>query len=161
MKIERCHIGQDVVIGKDGIEGKIIGIWPDQVRVAVVGGIQYASPDSIDPASDPCQGCQKIEAARLKAFWEGKAEGEKAADRKLGSMNESLEYWQTACMSSRRDATYWREELEKMQNEALAESRKQPINCAGDYDTKPVSEVAKIRIQISPAVMDMILKERD
>lgn len=88
---------------------------------------------------DPCEGCQKI-----------------------AMMNESCEYWKSACEEARkrrdgweataqqhcRNATYWREELEKLQKEALTECQ-------------PLDEVAKIYIQISPEVLERILKERD
>jgi hypothetical protein len=65
---------------------------------------------------------------------------------KIPSMNGSLEYWQTQCHSARRDAAYWREELDKLQKEALAEC-------------KPLGEVAKIYIQISPSVLAQIMGE--
>jgi hypothetical protein len=77
--------------------------------------------------------------------------------QKLSSMNESLEYWRTACASARRDAAYWREELDKLQTEAMAECKTWQ-NLASIYYHQqvdachkvPLGEVAKIYVQVTP-----------
>lgn len=142
MKIEQCNIGQDVVMGKDGIEGKIIGIWPDQVRVAVVGGIRYISPDSIDPVSDPCQSCE------MAATITGQCKQIADLQQLLAEFQESRDNWKATAQQYCCNAAYWRGELEKLQQEALAEYR-------------PLGDVAKIYVQVSPAVLAQIIAERE
>jgi len=53
MDIKDARIGQNVRT-KSGHEGKIIGIWPDQVRIETCNGIHYATPNCIEPVSDSC-----------------------------------------------------------------------------------------------------------
>jgi hypothetical protein len=97
---------------------------------------------------DPCVGCQKLDQTRLKAFWEGKAEGEHAADRKLEVMEQNRDAWKATAKQNCRNAFYWREELTKLQKEALAEC-------------KPLAEAVKIYIRVSPEELERILKGRD
>jgi hypothetical protein len=123
MNIEDCRIKMCVCV-----EGRICRI--DRIdgagSVCVVdeyGNHLLRRASDVEPiAPDACESCQKL--------------------------NESIEYWQTACISARRDAAYWREELTKLQKDPLE-------------DTAPISEVAKIYIQISPAVLAQIIAERE
>ena len=195
MDIKKCRIDM-MVRTKLGKTGKIKEITRDRAVIDLLDGSDYgAAFNCIEPVSDPCEGCQKLEQTRLKAFWEGRAaekeatenamnvlrkdrdnykrlskgrgeciavmwadlekeklkafqEGEKAADKKIASMDESCGYWKAACEEARRNAAYWREELEKLQKEALV-------------DSKSLAEVAKIYIQVSPEVLDRILKGSD
>lgn len=111
----------------------------------------YFNDNNWEPASDPCECCQK-----------------------LFSMNESLEYWRKQYSSACRGATYWREELIKLQKEALYD-RILPIHCGLTNDhacidrekctkhpivgcamyMRPLGEVAKCYKQVEPAELIM------
>jgi hypothetical protein len=167
MKISDIRIGGQVTT-ETGRIGQVTSAHEDGA-VYVRFGSDYPEPAQASVlehfAPDACESCkqivdsyqegrrdeyreqrEKIEAARLKAFWDGKAAGCKEAEAGQGKLNEAIEYWQTACHSARRDAAYWHEELDKLQNDALA-------YC------KPLAEVAKIYIQISPAILAQIMRE--
>jgi hypothetical protein len=95
-----------------------VGIFHDGTIAVDFGPGDYHwikfNASCLEPVSDPCEGCQK-----------------------LASIDKCCEYWKAACEEARRNAAYWREELEKLQNEALAEC-------------KPLSEVAKCYMQVAP-----------
>lgn len=133
MKIEECHIGQKVRY-KGGMGGRIVSISEaGDIKVVerdVLGFTEQAK--NLEPVSDSCQGCQKL--AELQSKIE---ELERSRDSLIASADKFC-----------RNATYWREELTKLQKEALA-------------DSKPLAEAAKIYLQISPEVLNMILKERE
>jgi len=117
-------------------------------------------------------GCQKPEATRLKAFWEGQAAAnadvgnamdvlrkdrdnwkqlaESRCDncQRIAELRQSSDEWKATAQAATRNAFYWREELTKLQKEALAEC-------------KPLGEVAKIYIRVSPEELERILKGRD
>ena len=129
----------------------------------------------MEPVSDPCDGCQKLRKDLLEqidatCYWktmvkplleEKDRSGQKLAelqakldksytrfgelDRMLGRVGKERDQWKCVATGHKRNAAYWREDLTKLQKETLAEC-KSHINCAGDYDTKPLSEVAKIYV---------------
>jgi hypothetical protein len=127
MKIEECHIRQQVRV-PSGYEAEIVEIAKDGwCRVDFGPNMAHYMPvraGHLEPVSDPCEGCQK-----------------------LASIDKCCEYWKAACEEARRNATYWREELEKLQNEALAEC-------------KPLSEGAKCYIQVAPEKLLMSQEAR-
>lgn len=133
MKIETVGINQNVRV-PGGHVGRVVEISQNgQVRLDFGPNNFHYVPffvGDIEPVSDPCEGCQKLEAARLKAFWEGKAAGEMAADKKIAGLQKDLG-------DMARNAAYWRDELTKLQKEALA-------------DSKPLAEVAKCYIRVAP-----------
>jgi len=90
---------------------------------------------------DTCESCQKLEAARLKAFWEGKAAGCKESEEKISELQGERDAW-------KRNADYWRGELEKLQKEALAECNEHihPAIHIEDFRKKPLSEVGKFYV---------------
>jgi hypothetical protein len=178
MKIEECHIRQQVRV-PNGYEGKIVEIHSAGiVRVdCSPRGYHYLpfAASDIEPVSDPCEGCQKLEQTRLKAFWEGRAAGDIVADKKIASIDESCGYWKAACEEARRNAAYWREELTKWQKEALVDSKPLCESCqklvangwnvkcdchppleygfqprGAQGDTQTLSEVAKCYMQVAP-----------
>lgn len=122
MDIKEAHIGQKVKIVK---EGHITGISDDgKITMSNSYYLRYAEDARcVEPVSDPCSDCQK-------------------------KLDAAVEYWRAACEEARRNAAYWRDELEKLQKETLAEC-------------KPLGETAKIYIQVSPDELNKILKERD
>jgi hypothetical protein len=159
MKIETVGINQNVC-APGGHVGRVVEISQNgQVRLDFGPNNFHYVPffvGDIEPVSDPCQGCQKLESTRLKAFWEGRAAGDISADKKIASIDESCGYWKAACEEARRNATYWREELAKLQKEALAEcatENSEAWRCAGGYvyeGDRPLSEVAKCYKQVAP-----------
>ncbi|MCK9568934.1 hypothetical protein M0R72_08335 [Candidatus Pacearchaeota archaeon] len=116
---------------------------------------------SLDKVSDPRDDCQKFEAIRLKAFWEGKA----SCHEQIAGLLSSRDYWQASCGSARRDAAYWHEELEKLQKEALAETQHFYCDDVVDcrilpFHLRPLSEVAKCYKQVAPEKLLMSQEAR-
>jgi hypothetical protein len=98
-------------------------------------------------APDACESCQthNSEIARLVGrITDMRAE----CDKQIAVMKQSRDVWRAHAQRHSRNAFYWREELTKLQKEALA-------------DSKSLGEVAKIYIQISPAVLAQIIAERE
>ena len=143
MEIEKCRIGMKVRL-KEGDVATIDELYSNGAVRALdgIGVVVRRWASDLSPASDPCQ---ELEAVRLKAFWEGRAAERKDSEEKISQIVANREAWKATAKQHCRNATYWREELTKLQEEALAE-RKSHINCAGDYDTKQLSEVAKIYV---------------
>lgn len=160
MDIRDCRIDL-LVRTRAGRTGIIKEINNAGVVINLVGGGEHgAAFNCIEPVSDPCASCEmaatitsqckqiaelqkEIERARLKAFWEGKA----ACYDQISSLIQSRDSWQADAMRYARNAHYWRDELYKLQKESL--------------ECKPLGEVAKIYIQVSPDELDRILKMRD
>ncbi len=152
MDIKDCRIDM-MVKAPNGYEAKIVEIQKNG-RVFVdfsPRGYNYMpfAASELTPVSDPCTDCQK-------------------------KLDAAVEYWKAACEEARdgrdrwkRSATYWRSELSKLQKEALSDS--ESVQCLRErvtalqnmIDYEPMSEVAKIYIQVSPDELNRILKERD
>jgi len=125
-----------------------------------------APPGSIELVSDACESCQKehraeLDQTRLKAFWEGKAAGCKESGEEIAELQVERDAW-------KRNAAYWRDGLDKLRKEALAESdnfdmlrasgvpgwqiaehRAKPAHLAihiEDFRKKPLSEVGKFYV---------------
>jgi hypothetical protein len=112
---------------------------------------------SLDLVSvDECESCQKLQG---KLNLAGDMIKEQKEDIRIITMGRDA--WKADACQENRNAAYWREELYKLQKEALADS-KPPVNSAGDYgDRKPLGEVIKIYVQISPSVLAKIIAERE
>jgi hypothetical protein len=131
MNVEKARIRQKVRV-PSGYEAEIVEISKDGwCRVDFGPNMAHYMPvraGHLEPVSDPCEGCQK-----------------------LASIDKCCEYWKAACEEARRNATYWREELTKLQKEAL-ECKMLPstgmanVVCSGK---RPLSEVAKLREIVS------------
>lgn len=174
MDIKDCRIDM-MVKAPNGYDAKIVEIQKSG-RVFVdfsPRGYNYMpfAASELTPVSDPCADCQKLEAAKLKAFWEGQAAAKADVGNALDVLRKDRDNWkqlaETRCdncqriielrqdrdrwwhlsESYKRNATHWREELTKMQKEAL--------------ECNPLGEVAKIYIQVSPDELRRILKGRD
>jgi hypothetical protein len=144
MDIKAARIGMKART-PNGRESEIVGIFHDGTIAVDFGPGDYHwikfNASCLEPVSDPCEGCQK-----------------------LSSMNESLEYWQTECVEARRNATYWREELTKLQKEALKSCDYPEPHMAGELkkfrwgflpggkweEIRPMPEVAKCYVQVAP-----------
>lgn len=132
MDIKDAHIGQWVrTIG--GVTGKIAKI--DESGYVTIGNANNTPPtdyvaciDNVSPVSDPCTDCQKIASMnKCCEYWKSECE----------TARRSRDEWEATAYQSGRNAAYWREELTKLQNDALAEC-------------KPLAEVAKIYVKVSP-----------
>lgn len=118
ISIEDIRLGMKLVT-TGGIQGKVVAISKE-------GGLWLETEDRtrfpvhvecVRPTDESCTECQKLE--------------------------EALEYWQNSCMSARRDADYWHDKLEKLQQEACA--------------LAPIGQVAKCYKQVKPE--DLFLSE--
>ena len=67
--------------------------------------------------------------------------------RKIEELQQDCKEWKATAQAATRNAFYWREELSKLQKESMD-------------DTTPISEVAKIYVQISPAVLAQITSRK-
>ena len=175
MKIEDARIGQKVrnQNGQDAIVVNVSN--SGVVHVDFGTGCYHYVPfpaSDLSLVSDPCTSCEMApaqckqiadlmtardqwrriavrQAAELTnvqaAYEEGKAEGERAADKKIAELERSVEAWTETAARHCRNEMYWREELEKLQKEALAEYR-------------PLSEVAKC---YTPTESDKLLMSQD
>lgn len=141
MDIKDAHIGQKVRV--NGYEGIIVKIYEHgsvnvRFEFLYTHTVCFAASD-LTPVSNPCTDCQKIASMnKCCEYWKSECE----------TARRSRDEWEATAYQSGRNAAYWREELTKLQNDALAEC-------------KPLAEVAKIYIQVSPDELDRILKERD
>ena len=88
---------------------------------------------------DPRAGCQKLDQTRLKAFREGRAAEKEATGNAIDVLRKDRDNWKATAQQHCRNATYWREGLEKLQKEALKE-----------YATWQMSEIAKCYIRVAP-----------
>ncbi len=133
MDIKDCRIDM-MVKAPNGYDAKIVEIQKSG-RVFVdfsPRGYNYMpfaaselTPVS-NPCTDPCRNCQRI--AELKED----RDNWKAAAEAYSSLKDD---YRSRLAESRRNAAYWREELTKLQNDALAEC-------------KPLAEVAKIYVTV-------------
>lgn len=155
MDIRRCRIGQKVRT-KDGYEGKIIGIWPDQVRIESCDGVHYATPNYIEPVSDPCQSREMAHVITSQC-------------KQIAELQQERAQWKAFAHQGARNAAYWREELTKLQNEALAEFKPlkevaghffDEIRPFGPDEFKRLSEVAVCYKQVAPEKLLMSQEAR-
>lgn len=119
MDIKECRIDQKVMT-ETGRIGRITAIYGPVVVYVVFGGNACADcmrARDLTPVSDPCADCQKLEQTRLKAFREGKAS---CHDQIIGLIS-ARDNWKADAERYCRNAAYCREELSKLQKEALAE----------------------------------------
>ena len=135
MEIEKCRIGQKVR-NQNGQDATIVNISDSgMAHVDFGSGCYHYVPiraECLTPVGDPCQECEMAATINSQC-------------QKIAELQTALDVMTLKSNSANRNARYWREELTKLQEEALAE-RKSHINCAGDYDTKQLSEVAKIYV---------------
>jgi len=124
MDIRDCRIDL-LVRTRAGRTGIIKEINNAGVVINLVGGGEHgAAFNCIEPVSDPCAPCEMA-----------------------ATITTQIVDSQVECAAWKRNAIYWREELEKLQNEVL--------------ERKPLGEVAKIYIQVSPDELRRILEKRD
>jgi hypothetical protein len=129
MDINKCRIDMKVRT-LSGHEGAIVEINKDgMIRVDFGANNYHYVPfhaANVEPiAPEACESCQHIAILR-----------------------KDRDNWKAIAEAAARNAKYWREELSKLQKEALAEC-------------KPLGEVAKIYIQISPSVLAKIMADRE
>jgi len=129
MKISEIRIDGPVMT-KTGRIGRVTAACDDGRVYVLFGSSDYPEnmqASDLGPVSDPCNGCQKLEATRLKAD----------VGNAMDVLRKDRDNWKATAHRYCRNAAYWREELEKLQKEALA-------------DSKPLSEVVKCYIRVEP-----------
>lgn len=140
MDIKDCKIDM-VVRAEDGRTGKIVSLFSDgEVRVNFAPGrdsYKLERASDLTPVSDPCTNCQKLEQVRLKVFWEGQAAAKADVGNELDVLRKERDNWKADAEQYCRNATYWWEELEKLQKEALAERTELPGGGMWRAITKP------------------------
>ena len=124
------------VCTKEGYIGTVVGIQNKDVVIVSFGprSLPYLA-NQLEPETDACESCQKLQGKLDRA---GALIGSQMEE--IGKLSEARDHWVLDAIENRRNAAHWREELTKLQTEALADSRS-------------FGEVAKIHIQISPAVL--------
>ncbi|MFA7164642.1 MAG: hypothetical protein WC124_02185 [Desulfoplanes sp.] len=156
MDIKKCRIGARVRVQGEQ-EGTIIEIYRNGIVRVDFGPNDYhyvpfhaANVGPIDP--DVCVSCQQLDFVRserdeyLRSMIKER-ENARVAQEKCNALQKALDEMTCKSNAANRNARYWREELTKLQTEAL------------ECDKVPLAEVAKIYIQISPAVLDQIVRE--
>jgi len=127
MKIEECRIRQKVR-ANSGRTGEIVKLDIGGACIRQDDGREFdANINCIEPVSDPCEGCQKL----AESYREGRKDEWRDNRQRIAELRQIRDEWEVAAQQHYRNATYWREELEKLQKEALAEC-------------KPLGEAAKI-----------------
>ena len=160
MDIKRCRIDMKVRT-LAGHTGTIVEIDKDgMIRVDFGANNYHYVPfpaANVEPiAPDACESCQHIAEEHRIAMGYKRLATER--DEKITELQSKLGQKTIAAAMYRRNAVYWREELTKLQKEALAEHIHPAIHIE---DFRPLGEVAKIYIQISPAVLAQIIAERE
>jgi hypothetical protein len=124
MDLTKARIGQEVRTLR-GRGGRIATLdRSGYITIEDDVGGYTANIDGTEPiAPDACESCQHIAILR-----------------------KDRDNWKAVAQAAKRNSAYWREELTKLQKEALSEC-------------KPLGEVAKIYIQISPAVLASLVKD--
>jgi len=153
MDIKKCQIGMKIR-APNGYEGKIVEIHKHGAVYVDFGPnmahyCTFPASDLEPIVPDACASCEmapvitsqckqiadlqkSMEHEKLKSFWEGRAAENTINCDAIAKLQQDL-------AEMTRIAAYWREELTKLQNEALA-----------DCDCKPLGEVAKIYVQVAP-----------
>jgi len=152
MKIETVRINQNVY-APGGHVGRVVEISQNgQVHLDFGPNNFHYVPvfvGDIEPVSDPCQSCEMAPVITDQC-------------KQIAELQKERDSWKATAHQYCRNATYWREELEKLQKEALADLK--PIHPAihiEDFRKRPLSEVAKCYIRVSPEELERILKGRD
>ena len=155
MKISEIRIDGPVMT-KTGRIGRVTAACDDGRVYVLFGSSDYPEnmqASDLEPVSDPCNGCQKLEATRLKAD----------VGNAMDVLRKDRDNWKATAHRYCRNAAYWREELNKLQKEALAEGglvdpghvfgdSKEHIHPAihiEDFRKRPLAEVAKIYVMPS------------
>lgn len=100
------------------------------------GGANTMPPTSIERAS----ACESCEMARVIT----------SQCKQIAALQKERDNWKEDADRYCRNADYWREELTKLQKEALSD-RKEPVNCAGECrDFESLFEVAKCYKRVEP-----------
>ena len=144
MDVKNCKIDMKVrtIAGRIG---KITTIHDNGAVHLLVDGEGHTVRQwarELEPVSDPCQSCEM--AVTITSQCKQIAELQKSRDDGW----RARDVWRAKAGECYRNSAYWREELSKLQKETLTECQ-------------PLGEAAKIYIQISPEVLERILKERD
>ncbi len=140
MDIEKCRINMKVRT-KRGYEGKIIGIWPEQVRIERIDGIHYATAGCIEPTEPAFKVGDRVRQVGPSECGHESCEMARVITnqcKQIADLQKNLEQEKQRianiaadAATARRNAAYWREELTKLQKEAL------------ECDMVPLAEVGK------------------
>jgi hypothetical protein len=153
MNIKDCRIGQKIR-APNGYEARIVEIQKrGRVFVDFGPGCYHYVPfqaGDLTPVSDPCQSCEMAPVITDQC-------------KQIAELMQSRDAWKATAQQNCRNAFYWREELNKLQKEALAEGglvdpghvfgdSKEHIHPAihiEDFRKRPLAEVAKIYVMPS------------
>jgi len=138
--------------------GRVVSLFSDgEMRICFGPGQDsyvLIRADRVEPiAPDACESKrlydkinrQASEITRLVGrISDMRAECEKEKEQ----LRRDRDHWWRLAEGYKRNAAYWREELDKLQKEALG-------------DTAPLSDAAKIYIQVSPERLVKIIAERE
>jgi hypothetical protein len=151
MDITKASIGQEIRAAS-GRRGKIVRI--DRVGDVLIekddGLCFIATIERIEPiVPDTCESCEMatVITNQCKQIADSRAE--------LARLSTERDNWKFVAQTNIRNAKYGREELSKLQKEALSISRIEELA----EPLRPISEVAKIYIQINSAVLAKIIVE--
>lgn len=163
MKISEIRIDGRVMT-KTGRIGRIITAH-NNGAVHVMFGTGVANPmwaSELEPVSDPCQSCEMAATITSQckqiADLQGRLDemtlrsnvnclkatteffrGRDLTNAQIKTTEEERDAWKATAKQNCRNAFYWREELTKLQKEALKE-----------YATWQMSEIAKCYIRVAP-----------
>jgi hypothetical protein len=169
MKIGEVQINGRAMT-KTGRIGRVTAACDDGRVYVLFGSSDYPEnmqASDLGPVSDPCTDCQKLadsfQAGKNLGFAEAELvhELEKSAapktielqSKKITELQKERDNWEATAQQHCRNAAHWREELEKLQKEALAECDENHIHPAihiEDFRKRPLSEVAKCYIRVAP-----------
>ena len=178
MKISEIRIDGRVMT-KTGRIGRVTAACDDGRVYVLFGSSDYPEnmqASDLGPVSDPCTDCQKLadsfQAGKNLGFAEAELvhELEKSAapktielqSKKITELQKERDNWEATAQQHCRNAAYWREELEKLQKEAL-ECKMLPIAGMASViwsGKRPLSEVAKCYIQVAPEKLLMSQEAR-
>lgn len=118
----------DMIVRGCGQTGKIIKIESGKPSgyLTIIDDcdrVGYDHAALFEPVSDPCASCEMAATITSQC-------------KQIAELQRPRDAWKADAERLARNAQYWREELEKLQNEAL--------------ECKPLGEVAKIYIQVEP-----------
>lgn len=130
----------------------------DDGQVVMVTGNYLIKPENLVKC-DPCEGCQKL----AESYREGRKDEWRDNRQRIAELRRSRDEWEATAYRYCRNAAYWREELTKLQKEALAECDENHIHPAihiEDFRKRPLSEVAKCYIRVAPEKLLMSREAR-
>jgi len=134
-------------------EGTFEVLWDNGARntMTLAGFVHANDCESCEMAATITSQCEQIanlqkslEHEKAKSYWQGRSVENTINCGAITILRKDRDNWEELCEKAQvdvakhmRNADYWREELTKLQNEALA-------------DSKPLGEVAKIYVRIQP-----------